>query len=224
MYKLLRRPSHIFVPNNRNSRGSTGWTKRWAAFRTHGFRHRTIPTTTSGVYATWLPSSLGCIVREKHLAQSFKPDVVIASSTYPMDIWPARRIAKLAQAKLVYEVHDLWPLSPMELGGMSKWHPFIMLVQAAEDYAYRHADVVISMLPKVQEYMQSRGLAPHKLHIVPNGIDPTEWLADGPVLQGEADEVLSRIKGQGLFRRRLCRHPRRNERTGYFLERSQVDA
>lgn len=132
-----------------------------------------------------------------HLARSFKPDVVIASSTYPMDIWPARRIAKLAQAKLVYEVHDLWPLSPMELGGMSKWHPFIMLVQAAEDYGYRHADVVISILPKVHEYMQSRGLAPHKLHIVPNGIDPTEWLAGGPALQWDADEVLARIKAQG---------------------------
>ena len=59
--------------------------------------------------------------------------MVIAASTYPMDIWPARRIAKRAKAKLVYEVHDLWPLSPMELGGMSRWHPFIMWVQMAED-------------------------------------------------------------------------------------------
>lgn len=133
----------------------------------------------------------------ERLVQTFRPDVVIASSTYPMDIWPAHRIAKLANARLVYEVHDLWPLSPMELGGMSKWHPFIMLVQAAEDYAYRHAGVVISMLPKVHSYMESRGLAPHKLHIVPNGIDPTEWLADGPALQRDADEVLSRIKAQG---------------------------
>jgi hypothetical protein len=55
----------------------------------------------------------------KVIATCFKPDVVIASSTYPMDIWPAERIAKLAGAQLVYEVHDLWPLSLMELGGMS---------------------------------------------------------------------------------------------------------
>ncbi len=59
----------------------------------------------------------------KTLAKTFKPDVVIASSTYPMDIWPAHRIAQLAQAKLVFEVHDLWPLTPMELGGMSKMAP-----------------------------------------------------------------------------------------------------
>lgn len=134
----------------------------------------------------------------KLLARSFKPDVVIASSTYPMDIWPAHRIAKMARAKLVFEVHDLWPLSPMELGGMSKWHPFIMLVQAAEDYAYRHADVVVSMLPKVREYMESRGMAPHKLHIVPNGIDPAEWQADSPDLLSTAREELANIKDQGM--------------------------
>jgi len=115
-----------------------------------------------------------------------------------MDIWPARRIAKLAGAKLVFEVHDLWPLSPMELGGMSRWHPFIMLVAAAETYAYRHADVVISILPKVREYMESRGMAANKLHIVPNGIAPTEWVADGPDWQGADKKMLATIKDQGL--------------------------
>ncbi len=134
----------------------------------------------------------------KRLARSFKPDVVIASSTYPMDIWPARRIAALAKAKLVFEVHDLWPLSPMELGGMSKWHPFIMLVQAAEDYAYRHADVVVSMLPKVREYMESRGMAPEKLYIVPNGIDPAEWGDEGPELAASVKETLSNLKSRGM--------------------------
>lgn len=151
----------------------------------------------------WRVRNMGSFVRRlyreaKRLALSFKPDLVIASSTYPMDIWPAHRIAKLAKAKLVFEVHDLWPLSPMELGHMSKWHPFIMLVQAAEDYAYRHANVVISMLPKVREYMESRGMAPDKLHIVPNGIDPAEWLADGPALQSTTKDMLSDLKAQGL--------------------------
>lgn len=133
----------------------------------------------------------------KEIAQAYKPDVVIASSTYPMDIWPAHRITRLARAKLLFEVHDLWPLSPMELGGMSKWHPFIMLVQQAEDYAYRHADRVVSMLPKVREYMMSRGLAPEKLHFVPNGIDPGEWLTDMPDLSDEVRGTLGALRAQG---------------------------
>ena len=133
----------------------------------------------------------------RQIAQAYRPDVVIASSTYPMDIWPARRIARLARAKLLFEVHDLWPLSPMELGGMSKWHPFIMLVQRAEDYAYRHADAVVSMLPKVREYMESRGLAPQKLHFVPNGIDPGEWQAGSPGLPDDAGKLLATLRAQG---------------------------
>lgn len=133
----------------------------------------------------------------KPTACAYKPDLVIASSTYPMDIWPAHRIARLAGARLLFEVHDLWPLSPMELGGMSKWHPFIMLVQQAEDYAYRHADIVVSMLPKVSDYMVSRGLQAEKLHVVPNGIDPDEWLADSPGLPDQASALLGRLRAQG---------------------------
>ena len=117
------------------------------------------------------------------LASVVRPDVVIASSTYPMDIWVARRLARLARARLVYEVHDLWPASPVELGGMSPGHPFIRLAQKAEDDAYRDADAVISMLPCVAEHMQRHGLDLSKLRIVPNGIAPEEW-ADAPASLG----------------------------------------
>ncbi|MEL4179805.1 glycosyltransferase family 4 protein [Roseateles sp. PN1] len=122
------------------------------------------------------------------LARDFAPDVVIASSTYPMDVWVARRIAKLSHAKLVYEVHDLWPLSPIELSGMSPRHPFALLCQKAENDAYRDADVVVSMLPKAQGHMAAHGLDLAKLAIVPNGITLDEWtsvaepLAAGPLL------------------------------------------
>ena len=111
------------------------------------------------------------------LVDAFKPDVVIASSTYPMDIWVARRIARMARAKLVYEVHDLWPASPIELAGMSKWHPFILLCQKAENDACRDADAVVSMLPKVADHLAAHGLDLRKLSIVPNGISPQDWTA-----------------------------------------------
>ncbi|MES2016971.1 MAG: glycosyltransferase family 4 protein [Pseudomonadota bacterium] len=133
------------------------------------------------------------------LAKDFAPDVVIASSTYPLDIWPAHRIARLAGARLLFELHDLWPLSPMELGGYSKWHPFIMLLQAAENFACRHADAIVSILPKVREHLEQHGMAPHKLHIVPNGADPNEWLQDAAALPGLAGARLAQLRRQGKF-------------------------
>ncbi len=116
------------------------------------------------------------------LTREFKPDAVIASSTYPMDVWVAKKLAKLAKAKLVYEVHDLWPLSLIELSGMSPRHPFALMCGKAEADAYRDADVVVSMLPCVHDHMASRGLDLRKLHIVPNGFAPEEWQGDSAPL------------------------------------------
>ncbi|WP_409267696.1 glycosyltransferase family 4 protein [Massilia sp. BHUDP2] len=131
------------------------------------------------------------------LVREMAPQVVIASSTYPLDIWPAHRIARLARARLLHEVHDLWPLSPMELGGFSRHHPFIRLLQAAEDYACRHADTVVSILPKVREHLEARGMAPHKLHVIPNGTDLSEWLVAPPALPEELDALLAGLRAQG---------------------------
>ena len=131
------------------------------------------------------------------LVADFQPDAVIASSTYPMDIWVARRIARRAKARLVFEVHDLWPLSPIELSGMSPRHPFIRLVQKAEDDAYRDADVVVSMLPKVHHYMASRGLHLSKLTIVPNGITPDEWQGTPAPLRDDVAQAIAARRAAG---------------------------
>lgn len=130
-------------------------------------------------------------------AAAFRPDAVIASSTYPLDIWPARRIARLAGARLVHEVHDLWPLSPIELSGMSPWHPFALLCQRAEDAACRDADAVVSMLPKVHAHLASRGLDLGRLHIVPNGIDPAEWERAPAPLDPAVAAALDAARGDG---------------------------
>ena len=133
------------------------------------------------------------------LVREVAPDVVIASSTYPLDIWPAQRIARLGRARLLWEVHDLWPLSPMELGGFSRWHPFIMLLQAAENHACRHADAVVSILPKVREHLEAHGMARHKLHLVPNGTDPAEWQHALSELPAGLDELLASLRARGRF-------------------------
>lgn len=133
----------------------------------------------------------------KRLAQEFAPDVVVASSTYPMDIWPAHRIARLSDAKLVHEVHDLWPLSPMELSGMSARHPFIAVCQKAEDFACRRADVVVSMLPKVHDHMAAHGLDLSKLHIVPNGVLAEEWEQAGDALEPALERHIAQARGKG---------------------------
>ena len=123
---------------------------------------------------------------------------VIASSTYPLDSIPAHWIARRCGAKFVFELHDLWPLSPMELGGYSPNHPFIRIMQWGEDYYCRHADAVVSMLPCALTHLQARGLDPTKWHYVPNGVVIEDW--NTPVeVPISVREPLERAHVQGKF-------------------------
>lgn len=109
------------------------------------------------------------------IAKRWKPDLVISSSTYPLDTYPAQKIAKLAKATYVHEVHDMWPATLYEVGGMSKKHPFVIAMQAGENSAYKHCDKCVSLLPYAESYMREHGLAPGKFVNIQNGIDEDEW-------------------------------------------------
>ena len=135
----------------------------------------------------------------KRYLKEWRPDVVIASSTYPLDTVPAAFIAGKTGARLVYEVHDLWPLTPVEVGGMSPKHPFIRLLQWAEDFGYRKADTVVSMLPCALDYMRSRGMADHKYVVIPNGVDVAEWQGASAPLPAVHRDALAALKAQKRF-------------------------
>jgi glycosyltransferase involved in cell wall biosynthesis len=56
---------------------------------------------------------------------------------------------------------------------MSDRHPFIRIMQRAEDYYCRRADLVVSVLPNAIEHLMTRGLPPDRYVVVPNGVDMT---------------------------------------------------
>lgn len=167
-----------------------------------------------GIRYIWLPVNKyqgNCVMRFKNMLAfiyqlyhnlgklaALKPDVVIASSTYPLDSYPAYKLAKMTGAKFAFELHDLWPLSPMELGGMSKWHPFIMLMQRGEDFWCRYADKVISILPKTEAYLKTRGLKDGKFCYIPNGIVLADY-DDVLPLKPDYLQQLNNLRKQGKF-------------------------
>lgn len=132
------------------------------------------------------------------IVKEMRPDVVIASSTYPLDTYAAQRIAKKAGAQLIHEVHDMWPATLIELGGMSKGNPFVVLMQIAENSAYKHSDKVVSLPPCAKEYMVQHGLQPEKFVHISNGIIKEEWEHPAP-LPEEHQQLLTQLKKQGKF-------------------------
>jgi len=127
------------------------------------------------------------------------PDAVIASSTYPLDSYPANWMAKKHRAKFVFELHDLWPMSPMVVSNMSRWHPFIILIQQAEDYWCKNADLVVSVLPDAYKHLVTRGMSMDKYVVVPNGISLDEWGEQKEEIPDEHALVLDKLKHENKF-------------------------
>ena len=102
------------------------------------------------------------------------PDVVIVSSPHPFSMFAAFRLAKRYDAKLVFEIRDIWPLSVTEILGTSPLHPFVLLCGYAEKFAIKKADLVTSVLPRADRYLEARGYGEKPYAWVPNGKGPRD--------------------------------------------------
>ncbi len=135
----------------------------------------------------------------RRIADEGPIDAIIASSTYPLDYGPCERAANRAGAALLFEVHDLWPLSPMELGGYSAGHPYIRLLQRAEDRFCRTADRVVSILPKTLDHLAGRGLDPRRFRFLPNGVDGGAALPGPEAVPAELAAWVAGERAAGRF-------------------------
>ena len=98
-----------------------------------------------------------------------KPDVIILSS---MSIFPLPAVLFLKKfygAKFIFEIRDLWPLTPIYLKGVSKNNLLIKLMFYFEKLAFKKADHIVSTLEESRSYIDSISNSPNKLTIIPNG-------------------------------------------------------
>ena len=135
----------------------------------------------------------------KKIVKEFKPDVVITSSTYPLDCKAGIKISKLANCKYVHEVHDIWPLTLTEIGGMGKHNPFVMLLASAEKKAYKKADEIVCLLPYTNEHIKELGMdMDYKYTHIPNGISLDDW-NDSEELPEEHRQLFDKLHKEKKF-------------------------
>ena len=145
----------------------------------------------------------------ERIAEQDRPDVIITSSTYPLDTFVGQRLRKKSRkarkragestdVRLIHEVHDMWPATLIEVGGMSKHHPFTVAMQIGENSAYKKSDLVVSLPPLTEPYMKEHGLKDGKWYHVPNGIVEEEWQDPEPIPE-EHRKVLDDLKRRGRF-------------------------
>ena len=134
------------------------------------------------------------------IVRRLDPDVVITSSTYPIDTYAGQRIRKKSKKKirLIHEVHDMWPATLIEVGGMSKKNPFVIVMQIGENSAYRNSDNVVSLPPLAKDYMIEHGMAAEKFVEIPNGIVEEDWENPMP-LPDEHEKILNDLRKEEKF-------------------------
>lgn len=139
-------------------------------------------------------------VNARKIVKEFEPDAVICSSTYPLDTFVGQHIRSVSKkkVKLIHEVHDMWPATLIELGGMSKYHPFVVAMQIGENSAYKHSDHVIALLEYSKEHMVAHGLKEDKFKWIPLGVDLNEWKEAIP-LNSFHEDTISKLKNEGKF-------------------------
>lgn len=101
-----------------------------------------------------------------------KPNFIIVSSPPIFSSiagWLLKK--KLKADKFLFEIRDLWPLTPMFLKGYSKWHPAIMVMAWFQKIGYKKSNYIVSVLPNSKEYISKISKKPEKFNWIPNGID-----------------------------------------------------
>ncbi|DAB40443.1 MAG TPA: glycosyltransferase WbuB [Sulfurovum sp. UBA12169] len=98
-----------------------------------------------------------------------KPDIIIGSSVHLFAVYAAYKLSRKYKIPFVMEVRDLWPQTLIDMG-ISKRHPFIIILGILERFLYRKADKIISNLPYAYEYISDYA-PPQKFEWISNGVD-----------------------------------------------------
>ena len=168
-------------------------------------------TDEAGISVHWLPvpysnkssymhrifAFLKFALRSSVHASRIQCDVVFATSTPLTIAIPGMIASRRQRVPLVFEVRDLWPKVPIEMGILTnpvlKWAALKL-----EEVAYRRSAAIIALSPGMAEHVSDVAGSDKSVHVIPNGCDmelfdevqiagdelraANEWLGSGPLV------------------------------------------
>jgi glycosyltransferase involved in cell wall biosynthesis len=138
--------------------------------------------------------------------QGPRPDVIYATSPPLTVAMPALAAAARWRAPVVFEVRDLWPEAPIQMGALTSPRAQ-RAARAFERTAYRRASRVIALSPGIREGVIAAGAEPAKVEMVPNAADldlfaasapPPDFLVSYFGTMGEANDLTGAIEAARL--------------------------
>ena len=116
----------------------------------------------------------------------------------------ALRAGRRLGLPVVYEVRGLWEEAMVQQSRRSRWSPRYLLAQRMETRVCSRADAVVAISHGLQKELIARGIPERKTHVVPNGVDltqfspghaPPSWRSDHGLSDGPLILYLGAIRG-----------------------------
>jgi glycosyltransferase involved in cell wall biosynthesis len=99
-----------------------------------------------------------------------RPDVIYATSPPLTMALPAMAASKRFRTPLVFEVRDLWPEAPIQMGALP--NPALQRVaRLLEHTVYRNAAHVNALSPGMRDGVVAAGVPPERVSMIPNASD-----------------------------------------------------
>ena len=103
------------------------------------------------------------------------PSFIIGSSAHPFVWETSYSLSRKYGAKFIAEFRDIWPMSLVDIQGVSESHPFVRLLSLVEKRAYKNADAIVSTMPYAYKHVSDElGFPRNKVFWMPNGINTAE--------------------------------------------------
>ena len=117
------------------------------------------------------------------------PDIVYGATPSPFAALASLIVARRLGVPFVLEVRDIWPQTLVDIG-VPRYHPFVIVLAVIEDYLYRHADAITTLMPKAAPHLVAHGASDERIFWVPNGV---KFELVPPVKPPERKEALDAI-------------------------------
>jgi glycosyltransferase involved in cell wall biosynthesis len=119
--------------------------------------------------ATYFILSLSlCFFHNKKIS---KPSIIIGSSVHPFAALAGLLTSKMYRVPFVFEIRDLWPETLVRIGRLKPKSMIVKALYFIEGLLFSMSARIISLHPKVYEYVAEKGFDPKKVEWIPNGVE-----------------------------------------------------
>jgi len=144
-------------------------------------------------------------------------DLVYATST-PLTVgFPALVMRALRGVPYVFEVRDLWPEFPVQMGAVQN-PALIGALRLFERHIYRRAAHIVALSPGMVAGVESAGVSPEKVTLIPNMSKPDQFFPR----EGEADVAARFDMKEPRFRAVHFGSMGRANGLGYLIDAARV--